>query len=794
MSKEETPLLTDRLQTVRPRRPYPWLALTFISVGVVLFLFSFWPNIAKNDAVTGDMCELIGTAGLVFGALMFVRRISRSTYATRLFLTGSFLLVFARILDFTEEVPAYGGLAIIGLDGFAHVFVMRLSESVGYICLLLTMLALMYELSQIIDFVQSESLRYRDLHQASQYLARVADLTADAVFAVNGDCVIQVWNRGAEKLFGYSKDDAAHLNLKDVVTSGLDCLGADILECVSTRGSLREIDVVARRKDGSVFDAGASFSAVTGDDGEAVGVSIVVRDIQDRKRAERELYESRKLLSNALHAADVGLFVLDRETRAIEFNARMQELTGMSMQEITDGSLEAIAERLVDDPRGLINAITDRVLRRGKHVELRNLRLRRPDGTVRTCNGAIAPVMDEHGNIIAAAGVAVDTTEREALQTRLLEAQKMDSVGRLAGGIAHDFNNILTGVLGYATLAKQSVPSDSPVMKHLAQIEASAVRASELTHQLLTFARGSARIESKVSVHPILDAAIKLVSHSLNPNIHVTFSPVDSVDQISADPGQVHQMLMNLCLNARDAINSSGEIHLAAGNVEVSENERERTQVAVPGRYVRIRVEDTGKGMTPEVSRRIFEPFFSTKKQGQAYGLGLSVVYGIVHSQRGAITVDSVVGRGTCIDVYLPSAGQSVMPMGRDNGAVAQKSDATVLVVDDEQLLRAVLHDILEMSGFRVLQASTGEEAIEIYKERQDEISVIILDVVMPGMGGAKALDELIKIDPQLRCVISSGFGGEAIGDKHQSRNLRFVPKPFSTASVVSAVQDLLQN
>ena len=134
------------------------------------------------------------------------------------------------------------------------------------------------------------------------------------------------------------------------------------------------------------------------------------------------------------------------------------------------------------------------------------------------------------------------------------------------------------------------------------------------------------------------------------------------------------------------------------------------------------------------------------------------------------------------------------MPMGRDNGAVAQKSDATVLVVDDEQLLRAVLHDILEMSGFRVLQASTGEEAIEIYKERQDEISVIILDVVMPGMGGAKALDELIKIDPQLRCVISSGFGGEAIGDKHQSRNLRFVPKPFSTASVVSAVQDLLQN
>lgn len=774
----------------KPKAP-SWPVLTLIAIGVAIFLSSFYPNIAARDAVVGDFLELLGTACIVAGANVFVRRVSRSEYVTGLFLGGCVLLAFARLLDFCDEVQVLNDVAVLGRDGAAHELVMRLAESVGYICILLTLLALMHELSKLIDTAETEGRRYKELHQASQYLARVADMTADAVFAVDDAGGIQVWNKGAERLFQFTKDEAIHRNVRELLA--IDTGGTGFIAWATGSNAPRAADLAATRKDTTQFTAGATFSVITGDNGHALGVSIVVRDIEERKRAERDLVNSRKLLSGALHAADVGLFVLDRNGHTIEFNARMQELTGITVEMARGGTFSSIVDCLLDDPQSLHSALFDRVLARGKHVELRNLRLHRPDGGVRVCNGAIAPVYDEMGNIIAAAGVAVDITDREALQSRLLEAQKMDSIGRLAGGIAHDFNNILTGVLGYATLAKKTVDDESPVMKHLTQIEASAVRASELTHQLLTFARGGSRNETKLSLDSLIDETIKLVSHSLNPNVHIHFTPNGALDQISADPAQMHQMIVNLCLNARDAIPFAGEIRVSAENVDIAEPDRERLQVAAPGRYVRIRIEDTGRGMTPEVTRRIFEPFFSTKKQGQAYGLGLSVVYGIVHSHRGVITVDSVVGQGTTFDVYLPSAGQPVQPAKSGNGGTINRDTKTILVVDDEQLLRAVLQDILEMAGYRVVQASTGEEAVEIYRQQHDAIAIVILDIVMPGMGGAKALDELIKINPQLRCIVSSGFGGEGIEVKHNGNNIRFVAKPFSMTNVTSAVQDLLR-
>ncbi|MDZ4859092.1 MAG: PAS domain S-box protein [Candidatus Hydrogenedentes bacterium] len=784
--------MNDRLDRGSPGKQYRWLALTLIISGVVVFLLSFYPNMFLKNELVGDAFELVGTAGLVFGVSVFVGQLSRSTYATGLYLGGCFLLTLARFLDFTEEINGLSGVFLVGDNGLGHDLAMRMSESVGYIGLLLSMLALMHELSRMMLNAEEEGRRYKSLHQASQYLTRVADMTADAVFAVDDAGSVQTWNKGAERLFQFSKEQALGKDLRHLLVTGLGDVQDGVAAWATNSASRQEIDVTARSASGVEFAAGASFSPIYGDDGAILGVSVVVRNIEVRKRAERELVASHRMLSGALHAADVGMFVLNRQGSAIEFNARMQELTGITLATIEADTLQTIAKDLLEDPESFISAIYDRVLKLGKHVELRNIRLRRPDGSLRICNGAIAPVMDENGSVIAAAGVVVDITEREALQSRLLEAQKMDSVGRLAGGIAHDFNNILTGVLGYATLAKQATQPESPVMKHLAQIEASAVRASELTHQLLTFARGGSRNETKLALHPIIDETVKLVAHSINPNVKISFTSGDTLDQVSADPAQIHQLLMNLFLNARDAIDFAGEIRVMAQNIEVTDADREKLQIASPGRYVRIRVEDTGRGIAPEVVARIFEPFFSTKKQGQAYGLGLSVVYGIVHSHRGAITVNSALGEGSTFDVYLPSAGQVVVQPKPENGTIVKRERDTILVVDDEQLLRAVLQDILEMSGYDVIQASTGEEAIEVYQSRGKDISLVIMDVVMPGMGGARALDELWKINPDLRCVVSSGFGGEAINENHHSQFLRFVPKPFSTTNVTSAIHDLL--
>jgi two-component system cell cycle sensor histidine kinase/response regulator CckA len=767
-------------------------ALALIVAGVVVFLLSFYPNMTLKNELVGDAFELLGTAGLVFGVSLFVNQLSRSTYATGLYLGGCILLTLARFFDFTEEIDSIQGVFLVGDNGLGHDLALRLCESIGYIGLLLSMLALMHELSRMMLQAEDEGRRYKSLHQSSQFLTRVADMTADAVFAVNDGGRVQAWNKGAERLFHFNKQQAMNMHLPELLVTGLGDMHDGVAAWAMNGAARREIDVNARTASGQEFSAGASFAPIYGDDKSILGVSVVVRNIEERKRAERELVASHRMLSGALHAADVGMFVLDHEGRAIEFNARMQELTGITEARIQAESMQTLAEELLEDPQSFISAVYDRVLKCGKHVELRNIALRRDDGSTRVCNGAIAPVMDESGAVIAAAGVVVDITEREALQTRLLEAQKMDSVGRLAGGIAHDFNNILTGVLGYATLAKQAVEPESPVMKHLAHIESSAVRASELTHQLLTFARGGSRNETKLSLHPIIDETVKLVAHSLNPNVRISFSAEANLDQVSADPAQMHQLLMNLFLNARDAIDFAGNIRVTAENIEVTDADREQMQVAVPGRYVHIRVHDTGRGIPPDVLARIYEPFFSTKKQGQGYGLGLSVVYGIVHSHRGAICVNSEIGHGATFDVYLPSAGQMVVPQKHVNGTTVKRERDTILVVDDEQLLRAVLQDILEMSGYDVIQASTGEEAIEVYQSRGDDIALVIMDVVMPGMGGARALEELWKINPKLRCVVSSGFGAEAITENHSGQNLRFVPKPFSTTNVTSAIQDLL--
>jgi CheY-like chemotaxis protein len=294
----------------------------------------------------------------------------------------------------------------------------------------------------------------------------------------------------------------------------------------------------------------------------------------------------------------------------------------------------------------------------------------------------------------------------------------------------------------------------------------------------------------------LITETLKLTARTLGPNVNVRTTLASDLDTVRADRSQMSQVLMNLLLNARDAVSGNGEIWVSTANVTVNAAMRNRLQIAAADRSVRISVEDNGCGIPPDVAQRMFEPFFSTKKQGQAYGLGLSVVYGIVRSHGGGIHVESEVGKGTRIHVYLPAVetGAPAETPGRAQNGRAGKSE-TVLVVDDEKLLRAMLQDILETSGYRVLEAGTGEEALEIYNNHKDEIGVIILDIIMPGMGGARALERLKQINPDLRCIVSSGYGVETLDDGLlNGKHIRFVGKPYKSSSVVSTVREMLEN
>ncbi|MFA6241551.1 MAG: PAS domain S-box protein, partial [Candidatus Hydrogenedentales bacterium] len=551
------------------RRLHLKIAVAFFSIGALVFWLSFVPTVGLKSNFYGDLCELVGTGSLLIGANIIVRQLSRSRLVAGIFLVGTFFLVLARFADFMEEVPFYRALPIVGVGGIGQVLLERGAESLGYIGLFATMLGTMYELAAATTNAEHGEQRYRQLFQSAQYLARVVDQSADAVLAVDEEGRVHVWSTGAERLLGYTKEEAKGLCISDILVEGLAHNSDSLVNWVRERGALNEMEAVAKRKSGELFSVGVSLSPLPKVNGEPSGVSMIVRDIEERKVSERELLASRNLLAGALQAADVGLFIINREGQLVTYNTRARDLVGFSDEEmmgiVSDNTLGVV----FDNPGMFVNALFDTVLAKGGHEEFRRITLRRKDGEVRICNGALAPVFDDKGKVIAAAGVIVDITEREELQAKLLESQKMESVGRLAGGVAHDFNNLLAGVLGYASLIQEELGPGSPHRQRLKTIEESALRASDLTRQLLTFARGGARHVETVLLNDVVSETLALLSHTLDPNIRLQESLDANLDAVQADRTQMGQVLMNLCLNSRDAIEGKGEVRITTENVDV---------------------------------------------------------------------------------------------------------------------------------------------------------------------------------------------------------------------------------
>lgn len=768
------------------------LSIVLLVLGVALFAGGYYPNYVSGNNLLGDTLELMGTAILLVGACMIVARLTGGGLTTRLIYASAACLVLSRFADFTEELRFLDNVPLLGAGGAGNRVMIRGMESVGYIGILLAFLMLLYEVARLRDTADKERARYKKLHEDSFLLARVVDMSSEAVFGCDLSGVIRTWNLGARTLFGYSHEEAVGKPLSDLFVEGLDRLGASPVGWVEVGRPWREVELVGRRQDGRTFAAAASISHVSDDKGGIVGASITVLDVEARKRVERELMASRNLLASALYNAEVGMFILDRDLVLVEFNARMEELIGIPRQGMPP--FEEACTLLLDSSIRFAQSVRERVIAKGAPVEFRNLAIHRPDGHTRVCNAAVTPVFDDKGAVVGAACIVVDITEREELQTRLLEAQKMESLGRLAGGIAHDFNNILGGILGYASLLREKTDEGSTYNRYAAAIEDSAARASELTHQLLAFARGRKVELCAVDLNDVAAETLKLLALGMDPNIEVVIDKCPELAAVSADPGQMSQMLMNLLINARDAVGGEGRIGVGTENVEVDELARRRLNLLRTGMYVRIRVEDNGPGMPPEVCQRIFEPFFTTKDKTEGYGLGLSVVYGIIQAHKGCIDVDTEPGRGTRMDVYLPASDEGgVKPAGGLMQRMDTRGTETILVVDDEQLIQTLLRDVLETAGYTVVPAMSGEQAVELYEERGEGIALVIMDLLMPGIGGARALEILRERNPRLKCIISSGYGTETVdssflGDKY----IRFMPKPYQAQVMARCVRELI--
>ena len=435
-------------------------------------------------------------------------------------------------------------------------------------------------------------------------------------------------------------------------------------------------------------------------------------------------------------------------------------------------------------------------------VEPYECRYKRKNGEIFWVEILPSVVQDGSGSAVGWMSIIRDATQRKKseeeskkLQSQFYQSQKMDALGRLTGGVAHDFNNLLTAMIGHVELVRMKVKSDSPLIPHIDEISRAADRASKLTRQLLTFSRSQVVIPRVLHLNMVIEESRKLLSRLIQENIEIKTELNSGGSRVRVDVGQIEQILVNLAINAQDAMPSGGELIIATQEVELKNAIRFMEMEMAPGRYVKLSVTDTGTGMPREVLEHLFEPFFTTKEPGKGTGLGLATVYGIVKQMAGGIEVQSTLGKGSGFSIYFP------VVEGQTDAAEYQPSPApesgheTVFLVEDDPVIRSLNQQILQSKGYRVLTASNGIEAIEKANAHSGKIDLLAIDVVMPKMDGYQAALKMCQIFPDMRVLYVSGYTKDVTMEHGvPGTGLNFMQKPFSPDQLLNRVREILDS
>ncbi len=521
--------------------------------------------------------------------------------------------------------------------------------------------------------------------------------------------------------------------------------------------------------------------------GNIQGGMALVEDISRRKQAQEEKYR----LMSAIDQASETIVITDIGGRIEYVNPAFEKMTGYSA-----------AEALGKNPRILKSGRHDRAFYKEMWQTLCTGRVwkghlinKRKDGTLFEEDASISPVRNQDGEIINYVAVKRDVTEEVTLKKQLNQAMKMEAIGTLAGGIAHDFNNILSAVLGYAEMVELQLAEDDPARKDVGQIIAAGQRATGLIQQILTFSRQEEEELRPVKIQFVLKEALKLLRSSLPTSIDLQQDIDPDCGPVLADPVRIHQVLMNLCTNAKQAM--AGEQGRLIVRLSVlAANSAIGSSLLKEGRWLDLEVSDTGVGMEPQVRERIFDPFFTTKKKGQGTGLGLSVVHGIIKSHGGETTVDSAPGRGTTFHVYLPVVDSEE---NHEEEAVQQiilpRGDEHILLVDDEPLLVEIMERSLSLLGYRVVGFTDSRQALKWFYRHGDRVDLIVTDMTMPHLTGADLAREILTANPQLPIILCTGYSEVMDADRARALGIRkFLVKPVENSTLAQSVRDVLDN
>jgi len=537
--------------------------------------------------------------------------------------------------------------------------------------------------------------------------------------------------------------------------------------------------------------------------------------ITNLQKAEQALRDSEQRLRQAVRVSHIGIFEHDHVGRTIYLSPEIREIFGLAedqsavfgeSSEDRPGTPVQLLDYLAPEDRRLVQAaIASAHDPEGDGIYEVSHRHTRPcDGSLRTLNTRAQTMFAGEGaarHPVRTIGAVRDITEerlaeqqRHALEAQLSQAQKMESVGRLAGGVAHDFNNMLNVILGWSSLALSETDADHRLHEALQEIHAAAERSAALTRQLLAFARRQTVVPKVLDLNDLVAKSLTMLGRLIGEDVQLVWNPGRAIWPIRIDPSQVDQILANLAANARDAIAGVGSLTIATSNAKLPAWSVPLSVAAPPGDYVLLRVSDTGSGMSEETRAHIFEPFYTTKPPGHGTGLGLATVYGIVRQNEGAIHLDTTVGRGTTLSIYLPRYVGPAADVEGDAVSEPQGGHETILLVEDEAMMRDLSRTMLQKLGYEVLIAATPSAAMELAARRND-IDLLFTDIVMPSMSGTDLARRLVHAQPRLKCLFASGhFTHGATQAAAIDDGMHFLQKPFSMRDLAVKVRAALES
>jgi PAS domain S-box-containing protein len=643
------------------------------------------------------------------------------------------------------------------------------------------------EIVTVYDDITARKQAEEALLESEEIYRVTAQKTGQIVYEYNPATGKIKWEGAIEALTGQTYEDfqsvdidAWALRVHDEDRKAV----VDALDIAQQECSTYDVEYRFRQKNGSYLFIEEHGIFLPDSEGKAVRMLGSLKDITERKQAEKQLSSEKTLLKAIIDNIPVLLTHYDPDTNMLYLNNEFEKVVGWTTEEVRNIDM---MEKVYPDPDYRKQAM-DYMQRTG--AEWREFRLQSKSGKV--IDSEWSNIRLDDGTQI---GIGIDITKRKQAEEQFHQAQKMESVGRLAGGVAHDFNNMLTAIIGFSEVIRSALDSNDPLVEDVQEILNAAGNAAQLTRQLLAFSRKQTIDPRVIDINEIIEHSSKMLGRIIEEDIELLFVPGKDLGSIKADPGQIDQILVNLAVNARDAMPGGGKLTVETQNVELEDKKCHKCSESMFGSYVMLAISDNGCGMEKEILDHIFEPFFTTKRTGEGTGLGLSTVFGIVHQHSGHINVYSEPGEGTTFKIYLPRVDEEVEAIARPVEQASVTGTETILLVEDDDMVRKLACRLLEKSGYHVLEAENGGEAYLICKDFDQEIHLLFTDVVMPNLNGKEVYEQIAEMRPKIKVLYMSGYTENAIAHRGVlEEGTLFLHKPFQANALLTKVREALDS